>query len=150
MNGMRYATRVDAVLRCGLKRVDAVRTGSIQILIRNWNPCKNCWTWPPNFFLLYCSHGILRNWHGLWCGSMRVKPSRYGFLRGQFSMFTHDSIACPRCGLHKRSAQTGIAIYIRGPWGLTVIRWSFNVKIWPHHIIKIVHCCFTYVNCYKI
>jgi hypothetical protein len=29
MNFMRY-TRPDAVLRCGLKRVDAVRTGSIQ------------------------------------------------------------------------------------------------------------------------
>jgi hypothetical protein len=26
MNAMRYITRVDAVLRCGLKRVDAVRT----------------------------------------------------------------------------------------------------------------------------
>jgi hypothetical protein len=34
LNVMRYATRVDAVLRCGLKRVGAVRTGSIRILIR--------------------------------------------------------------------------------------------------------------------
>jgi hypothetical protein len=79
MNIMQYATRVDAVLRCGLERVDMVRTGSIRILIRNWNPCKNFWTWPKKFFSLYHSHGILRNWHGLRCGSMRVKPGRYGF-----------------------------------------------------------------------
>jgi hypothetical protein len=33
----------------------------------------------PRVFSPYRSHGILRNWHGLWCGSMRVKPGRYGF-----------------------------------------------------------------------
>jgi hypothetical protein len=50
MNVKRYTTRVDAVLRCGLKQIDAVRTGSIRILIRNWNSCKNFWTWPKKFF----------------------------------------------------------------------------------------------------
>jgi hypothetical protein len=72
MNVMRYAIRVDAVLRCGLKRVDAVRTGSIWILIRNWNPCKNFWTWPKKFFSPYRSRRILRNLHGLQCGWNRV------------------------------------------------------------------------------
>jgi hypothetical protein len=38
---MKYMTRVNAVLHCGLVRVNAVRIGSIQISIRNRNSCKN-------------------------------------------------------------------------------------------------------------
>jgi hypothetical protein len=38
---MLYTTTVNAVLHCGLMRINAVRTGSIRIPLRNRNPCKN-------------------------------------------------------------------------------------------------------------
>jgi hypothetical protein len=46
---MQYTTRINAVLHCGLMRVNAVRTGSIRISIRNQNPCKN-FEHDQNFF----------------------------------------------------------------------------------------------------
>jgi hypothetical protein len=59
--------------RCGFTlRVEAGRCGSNLLntdIIRNY----------PKRFFAYRSHGIFRNWRGLRCGSMRVKPGRYGF-----------------------------------------------------------------------
>jgi hypothetical protein len=78
MNCMQYTARVDAVLRCGLKQVDAVRTKSIQILIGNWNPCKKLWTRPKKFFRRIVVR-VLSYWHGLRCRSIWVKPGRYSF-----------------------------------------------------------------------
>jgi hypothetical protein len=82
VNNRRYTTRVDAVLHCELKQVNAVQTSSIWIYIyRIEHLCKHFWKWPKMFFfaISQSSHGILRNWHGLRCRFMRVKPCRYGF-----------------------------------------------------------------------
>jgi hypothetical protein len=76
---MQYTTRINAVLHCGLLRVNAARTGSIWISIGNRNPCKN-FDHDQNFFLrrIVLPESI-RNLHGLRCGSLRVEPGRYGF-----------------------------------------------------------------------
>jgi hypothetical protein len=74
-----YTARVNAALHCRLMRVNTVRTGSIRISIRNWNPCKNFEQY-QNFFLRRIVHSeSIRNWHGLRCGSIRADPGWYGF-----------------------------------------------------------------------
>jgi hypothetical protein len=75
MNVIQYTTRVDAVLCCGLKRVHAVRTGSIRLLIRNWNISKKFWTWPKKFFrriVVAESPGIDTGYNAGLCGWNRV------------------------------------------------------------------------------
>jgi hypothetical protein len=81
MNAMRYTTRVDAVLQCVCKRVGVVRTGSIQILIQNWYPCKKFWTWPKKLFrsiLVTESSGIDTD--------MRVYTGKTGSIRFWYRM----------------------------------------------------------------
>jgi hypothetical protein len=59
--------------------VNAARTGSIRISIRNRNPCKN-FEHDQNFFLrrIVLPESI-RNWHRLRCRSIRMETGRYGF-----------------------------------------------------------------------
>jgi hypothetical protein len=94
---------INAVLHCGLMWVNAVRTGSIRISIRNRNPCKN-FEHDQNFFLrrIVLPESI-RNWHGLRCGSIRAEPGRYGFN----SVWTRFEIrlcvtAFPECIPHSK------------------------------------------------
>jgi hypothetical protein len=85
---MQYTTNVNAVLHCGLMRVNAVRTGSMRLEPDQYgyhygipNPRKN-FEHSQNFFLhrIVLSESI-RNCHGLRCGSIRVEPCRYGLIR---------------------------------------------------------------------
>ena len=61
---LKVTTRVDAVLRCRLRRVNVVWTGSIRMLIQNCNPCKKILKMLRRIVV----HGILRNSQKLWCG----------------------------------------------------------------------------------
>ena len=77
------------------------------------------------------SHGILRNWHGLRCGSMRVDPGRYGFD----TVWTRFEIRlCVTVALPFKSKHSFIKIVLLLPcavrtyWG-SIKRRFFNLKI---------------------
>jgi hypothetical protein len=100
---LQYKTRVNAVLHCGLMRVNAVRTGSIRIHLRNRNPCKNFEHDQNHFLRRIVLTESITNWHGLRCGSIRMEPGRYGFN----SVWTRFEIrlcvtAFPECRPHSK------------------------------------------------
>jgi hypothetical protein len=66
-----FTLRVEAG-RCGSNRFNTDIDTELKSLQKFLNTTQKV-------FSPYRSHGILKNWHGLRCRSMRVKPGRYSF-----------------------------------------------------------------------
>jgi hypothetical protein len=139
-----FTLRVEAG-RCGSKRFNTDINTELKSLEKILNTTEKV-------FSPYRSHGILRNWHGLRCGYMRVKPGRYGFnsvwTRFEIRLgvtvalvwyFSTAWIAQPsswfRCRPISCGAITYCAVSEKGP-GIQ----SFNVDVRRPYTIRCSYC----------